>query len=253
MAAQVAPEPVPQSPSAHQAAVQVGASRLQVATGAQTSEGHIDRTRELIRQLIEQLPATIADGLPSSAAEDQSQIIASQAASLASARQAMQLMLQLLEQSGLSMQDTQAGGQATPLVQPAAELSPASIQGLFHQLLHHVTQPQQEALLQDATVDQSQLLAAQAAELASARQAMQVMLQLLEQQAGNAAVEGPAEQAPGELEVPGQSAGTAAVGVAVQQALEATLQQLSAQIPVHHQLQVCPNPARNRHHMENNV
>ena len=63
----------------------------------------------------------------------------------------------------------------------AIALQPATADTIEH-LMRQLLAPQAAVTLSTTAADQGQLLAAQAAELASARQAMQLMVQLLEQE-----------------------------------------------------------------------
>ena len=133
----------------------------------------------LLRDLMRLAEQPAEPAVPDDAtAGNDGQLIASQAAALAAARQAMQLMLQLLEQSGFSMEDVAAGAQA------ATQAANADMQAVSAQSLQHALQqaaPQATSFSSEhAEVDSSEVIAAQVAELASARQAMQLLAQLLE-------------------------------------------------------------------------
>ena len=130
-----------------------------------------DSMQQLLRGIVQQLShhAPVDVHAP---AEEVDQLVAAQAAELASARQAMQLMLQLLEQQ----QETAAQPPAIPQVSTAEHQ--AEITALRQQLIEQVSHDPMRVTLESG--DQSQRLAAQAAELASARQAMQLLAQLLE-------------------------------------------------------------------------
>lgn len=108
-------------------ASQAYAMPQQVTTTIQASEGVLPGTPQLLQQLAEQLTATApALTRPGSPAQDESSVITSQAAELASARQAMQLMAQLLESGGtLSSQQPMEGVQAAFSLSPDAYASTA--------------------------------------------------------------------------------------------------------------------------------
>ena len=154
------------------------------------------------KQLGVQTAQTQAEQQPTpTVSEDQSGLVASQAAELASARQAMQTMLQVLESSLAAETDpAQPGNQQQEVQvkasQPAGAQASGSLQDLFVQLTRHLAESEPVAAAADELIaDQGQLVLSQAAELASARQAMQLLAQLLEQEAGSAAVSDSAVQA----------------------------------------------------------
>ena len=125
--------------------------------------------------------------------EDRSSLVTSQSAELASARQAMQTMLQLLESSLPAEQpaaDITAQQQEVQVKasQPASAQASGSLQDLFAQLTRHLAESEPVAAAADELIaDQGQLVASQAAELASATQAMQLLAQLLETEAADGA------------------------------------------------------------------
>ena len=208
--------------TAFQAAALPHSAALQSAAAPQ------DSTPELLHELVQHMSASAQSG---STAEDQSQVIASQAAALASARQAMRLMLRLLE-SGADVSQLFAAGAQTARhaasTQPAL-VSAASLQDVLSQLLDQASPP----AAQPEVEDQAALLTEQAAELASARQAMQLMLQLLEQQQGDA---GASELGVQPLAKHRQStravqADTSVVQHDMQQALSHALEQLTRPLP----------------------
>ena len=170
----------------------------QVDQATSTAQGFADQRQLLVQQLAAASQAGSTPGRPS-----QELLLASQAAELASARQAMQLLAQLLE--SLPQPAEQVGGS-----RQAAD----TLQGLLSQLLHS---QQSDIAPQGPSEDVSALLTAQAAELASARQAMQPMAQLLEQRAST------------------DESGREAASAEVQQKLAGVLQQLS--------MQALPEPA----------
>ena len=175
-----------------------------------------DRTQELLQQVLAQLPGTAAsdaDALPGPVSADQSQLLARQAAELASARQAMQLMLQLLQDRGLPAES--AGETAT------GRPSDSDVRELLSRLLQR--QPADGA----ATQDRNEVIAAQAAELASARQAMQLLAQLLEQETVEVQVSQAAAQAADQPASQDDASHRGdATELRLQQALEGMLQQL---------------------------
>ena len=189
--------------------------------------------QELLRQLIAHMAA--ASSSPSgSPAEprDQSQVIAAQAAQLAAARQAMQLLAQLLESGAdVSQLFETAAQMAGHAVMSGQQAGPA--QDGLQSVLSQATQPA-TAAGGDFAQDQSELMAAQAAELSSARQAMQLMLQLLEQQGAAVAVGEPApfdvrratDQAAVQTEAPTQAA--ASLQLSMQEALSIAVGQVPA-------------------------
>ena len=212
-------------------AVSQPAQLAAVSIGAEPQDAMQQMTQQLARsQAVATLPAD------SAAAPDQSELIASQAAELASARQAMQLMTQLLE-STLSEQRTAAD---TAQPQPAA--SPdmpsrqvgapavADLQDLMASIMQQLA-PSASQTAPDTLADHGQMLAAQAAELASARRAMQLLAQLLEQdvdtQAAPAQLRGhAADSMAQQLEAHGQRAEQS-----MQEALQQVLAALQPQQP----------------------
>ena len=189
------------------AAIQVPAvTPSAAASAAMTPDG----VQDLARQVTEQQPALAA--AMTSSPDAQSELVASQAVSLASARQAMQLMLQLLE-SGWTTAEQEADLRPASAVGPSEQVA---LQNLFRQLTTQISQPAAGASAADGpglAASQADVLTAQAAELASARQAMQLMAQLLELEADGAGMhttsvlpashgDGPApQQQPSALEV----------------------------------------------------
>ena len=185
----------------------------------QAADPSPDRTQELLRRLVEQLSLPLQAGSPlDSPTDDQSQLIASQAAALASARQAMQLMLQLLESGGDLSQLFESGAQTAEHAGTQPGQQAAGTQDLLSQLVQQLSASQAAATPPGIFQDQSEQLAAQAAELASARQAMQLMLQLLEQQ------QAPQDAVAGH-QTPAQVARQEAQQAAVQEPADPQLQQ----------------------------
>ena len=213
-----------QEQAAQTAAVQdrqAGTSVQQSSAAVQVAASTPDRTPELLRQLAEQLSVSATQDAEPDSGEGQSQLIAAQAAELASARQAMQLMSQLLETT------ERASQQPRDSRADLAAISASNVQALLSQLLQAqpAAMPSLVAPPQTVAPDQSQVLAAQAAELASARQAMQLLAQLLEQEAASTAgstsavqpIDGPASSEDALLR-------EAAIELRLQQALEMMLQ-----------------------------
>lgn len=176
-----------QHTQAHASTMETPAPVTQLAAAQTQSSPH-----RMASQAPQQLEAIQAAPDLAAAAESQSELIASQAAELASARQAMLSMLQLLE-SGLADQDAtgtapqeQQEVQLDPSAQAAVPASAGSLQDLFAQLTQHLTESEPVAAAADELIaDQGQLVASQGAELASARQALQLMTNLLEQAASS--------------------------------------------------------------------
>ena len=206
-------------------ASQAYAMPQQVTTTIQASEGVLPGTPQLLQQLAEQLTATApALTRPGSPAQDESSVITSQAAELASARQAMQLMAQLLDTMPQSSESAERPEEAA--------LSVQGVQELLSQLLHG----QQASSIPQ---DQSEVIAAQAAELASARQAMQLLAQLLEQEAAGGSMSETAVQAPAHQDAATAEAMPSPSGL--QQALNGILHELStlSAAPHAHQVRSC--------------
>ena len=192
----------------------VPATAVQPSLQDRQTAAATQRIPALLTQVAEQLSASAAqEAVSSSADQDQSQLMTAQAAELASARQAMQLMAQLLESMPQPTEQT-----GSPLAGQAA-VSASDLQALL-------SQSQQQAVTQRQAVDQeeNQVIAAQAGELASARQAMQLLAQLLEQEAGSTAVSTSAVQATGKGSSEDAVLREAAVELRLQQALEMMLQ-----------------------------
>ena len=178
-----------------------------------------ERMPALLAQVAEQLSVVDAqEAVSSGAGQDQGLVLAAQAAELASARQAMQLMAQLLE----SMPQPTEQPEGLPAGQAA--VSASDVQALLSQLLQSPPGATQQQVVDQ---DQSQMIAAQAAELASARQAMQLLAQLLEQEAGSTAVSTSAVQASG------QSTSASVSELRLQQGLEDIMQRLSTHQVMH--------------------
>ena len=152
------------------------ATSLQAAhasSSLQASANQLHTVQQLLAQLDHTAAGHATDSASVSSVEPLQQQLAAQAAELASARQAMQLLAQLLE----SMPQPAEHADNTAPLQGAS-----SVEGMRELVSQLVLQSQQAAAAPpDVTQNQSELVAAQAAELAAARQAMQLMAQLLEQ------------------------------------------------------------------------
>ena len=207
-------------------ALQTTPAAPQAAASQQAAE--LRTSQELLRQAMERIDA--AAPAASSETQDEAQLLASQAAELASARQAMQLMLQLLEQAGVGMQHAQATSQPAEHEGASAIRQEAQPSAEVHSLLRELLHQMQLTAAQDVPQDQGQALAAQAAELASARQAMQLMLQLLEQQAGAAAADDSAVQASHQTALPAVRTAASVTDVAGQHLPEHTSAQAQPQV-----------------------
>ena len=175
------------------------------------------------------------------------QVLAAQAAELVSARQAMQLLAQLLEQG--SGPEPALSQPVPALEQTSQAVTAGSMLQLMRQLVEQLSAPPSVTVLpSEVNADQQDLMAAQAAELASAREAMQLMAQLLES-GGTLSSQQPMEGVQAAFSLsPDAYASTAqelAAGATehrMQQALQgisAVLERHSTDRPVHASTQVC--------------
>lgn len=136
----------------------------------------LDGIQDIMRQTMQQMTAAPPEAAPPEQdIHDLRELATAQAAELASARQAVQLMVQLLEQR-LDASNRE-GEPSMPAVAEAAHMQADSLHQLLQTLVQQLGVPAAAADVED----HSQLVASQAAQLASARQAMQTMVQLLEQ------------------------------------------------------------------------
>ena len=146
--------------------------------GQQPARPVSDSLQISLAQLIQQLtPQDQDQAAAAPLPADQERLISSQAAALASARQAMQLMVQLMQSDDITGASMQSSIDEVQQVGPStAEAMQTNIRQLIDTLSAVQLPPQDPA-----GTDAQAVMTSQAADLAAARQAMQLMLQLLEQ------------------------------------------------------------------------
>ena len=198
----------PASVTEHMTLQDAVAQTLSMPAAAQPAPRTITLPDDRAQQLLGQMTAQLSQMQPQAApglqtpipadVQDQSEVIAAQATQLASARQAMQLMLQLLESSTAADSShaaaAQTGGPSAVAQrsEPAVGPSESDVRDLIGRVQQQLSAqaPALQAVPILVAANQSELVTAQAAELAAARQAMQLLEQLLEQSAGTADVTG---------------------------------------------------------------
>lgn len=159
-----------------------------------------DILTELVRQIAQHMNAAEMGSPADSASLNQQAVIESQAASLASAQQALELMLQLLEAEQGTATGPEVSTQTGPQQQPTAPAASAvvqeqqaaarSLREVLRELREQMADPQAAADREGAVI------ASQAASLASAHQAMQLVAQLLDQGSPHAAMAEQSAQTP---------------------------------------------------------